>query len=100
MNKAAHSGFETQRRHHEKSKTGVLVASTKFLFKNSDILFFKNFFLILKMEFWREYVVTTWSMDRLLFFKKNCFYARDSSLARMLSNYLVSVTDPVIFALS
>ena len=25
-NKAAHSGFETQRRHHQKSKTGVSVA--------------------------------------------------------------------------
>ena len=26
LNKAAHSGFETQRRHHQKSKTGVSVA--------------------------------------------------------------------------
>ena len=26
VNKAAHSGFETQRRHHQKSKTGVSVA--------------------------------------------------------------------------
>ena len=25
MNKAAHSGFETHRRHHQKSKTGVSV---------------------------------------------------------------------------
>ena len=29
MNKAAHSGFETQRRHYRKSKTGVLVAPQK-----------------------------------------------------------------------
>ena len=38
-NKAAHSGFETQRRHHQKSKTGVSVAPQKdlcpkFCFKN------------------------------------------------------------------
>ena len=26
LNKAAHSGFETQRRHHQKSETGVSVA--------------------------------------------------------------------------
>ena len=38
-NKAAHSGFETQRRHNQKSKTGVSVApqkglmSSKFFFK-------------------------------------------------------------------
>ena len=30
-NKAAHSGFETQRRHHQKSKTGVSVAPQKGL---------------------------------------------------------------------
>ena len=29
MNKAANSGFETQRRRHQKSKTGVSVASQK-----------------------------------------------------------------------
>ena len=28
-NKAAHSGFETQRRHHQKSKTGVPVTTKK-----------------------------------------------------------------------
>ena len=28
-NKDAHSGFETQRRHHQKSKTGVSVAPQK-----------------------------------------------------------------------
>ena len=39
LNKAAHSGFETQRRHHQKSKTGVSVAPqmkmypTNFFFK-------------------------------------------------------------------
>ena len=32
-NKAAHSGFETQRRRHQKSKTGVSVAPQKFLKK-------------------------------------------------------------------
>ena len=31
MNKAAHSGFETQRRCHQKSKTGVTVAAQKGL---------------------------------------------------------------------
>ena len=39
-NKAAHSGFETQRRHHQKSKTVVSVAPEKVL-KSSNI-FFKN----------------------------------------------------------
>ena len=29
VNKAAHSGFETQSRHHQKSKTGASVAPTK-----------------------------------------------------------------------
>ena len=29
VNKAAHSGFESLGRHHQKSKTGVPVASTK-----------------------------------------------------------------------
>ena len=38
-NKAAHSGFETQRRHHQKSKTGVSVAPQKGLMTS------KNFFL-------------------------------------------------------
>ena len=40
MNKAAHSGFETQRRHHQKSKTGVSVTSPKGLM--SSKIFFKN----------------------------------------------------------
>ena len=31
MNKATHSGFETQRRHHQKFKTGVSVAPQKTL---------------------------------------------------------------------
>ena len=31
MNKAAHSGFETQRRHHQKSKTRVSVSPQKGL---------------------------------------------------------------------
>ena len=31
VNKAAHSGFETQKRHHQKSKTWVLVAPQKGL---------------------------------------------------------------------
>ena len=44
-NKAAHSGFETQRRHHQKSKTGVSVApqkglmSSRIFFKKEDISF-------------------------------------------------------------
>ena len=38
-NNAAHSGFETQRRHHQKSKTGVSVAPQKGL-----QFFFKKFF--------------------------------------------------------
>ena len=37
-NKAAHSGFETQRRHHQKSKTGISVAPQKGLM--SSKLFF------------------------------------------------------------
>ena len=31
MNKAVHSGFETQRKHHKKSKTGVSVAPQKLV---------------------------------------------------------------------
>ena len=31
LNKAAHSGFETQRRHHQKSKIGLSVAPQKGL---------------------------------------------------------------------
>ena len=31
VNKSAHSGFETQRRHHQKSKTGVSVVPQKGL---------------------------------------------------------------------
>ena len=31
VNNAAHSGFETQRRHHQKSETGVSVSSQKGL---------------------------------------------------------------------
>ena len=37
VNKAAHSGFETQKRHHQKSKTGVPVAPQK------EIMFSKFF---------------------------------------------------------
>ena len=39
-NKAAHSIFETQRRHHQKSKTGVSVAPQKGLM--SAKVFFKK----------------------------------------------------------
>ena len=45
-NKAAHSGLETQKRHHQKSKTGVSVAPQKdlcppnFFFKKKELLFF------------------------------------------------------------
>ena len=41
MNKAAHSGFETQRRHHQKSKTEVSVASQKGLMSSKN--YKKNF---------------------------------------------------------
>ena len=34
MNKAAHSGFEIQRRRHQKSKTGVSLATQKGFPKN------------------------------------------------------------------
>ena len=46
-NKAAHSGFETHRSHHQKSKTGVSVApqkglmSSKIFFKKSQELFYQ-----------------------------------------------------------
>ena len=33
-NKALHSGFETQRRYHQKSKTGISVAPKKDLFQS------------------------------------------------------------------
>ena len=35
-NKTAHSGFETQRRRHQKSKTGVLVAAQKELMASKN----------------------------------------------------------------
>ena len=35
-NKAAHSGFETQRRHHQKSKTGVSVVPQKELMSSKN----------------------------------------------------------------
>ena len=38
MNKAAHSGFETQKRHHQKSKTGVSVAPEKGLMSSKKFL--------------------------------------------------------------
>ena len=38
VNKAAHSGFETQSRHHKKSKTGVSVAQQKDLCSPKKIL--------------------------------------------------------------
>ena len=40
-NKAAHSGFETQRRFHQKSRTGVSVAQQKGLM-SSKIFFLNN----------------------------------------------------------
>ena len=49
-NKAAQSGFETQRRHHQKFKTGVSVAPQKELM-SSKILFKKqNIFIILERD--------------------------------------------------
>ena len=38
-NKAAHSGFETQRRHHQKSKIGVLVTLKKDFIKVLEFCF-------------------------------------------------------------
>ena len=38
MNKVAHSGFETQRRHHQKSKTGVLMVPQKGLMSSKIFL--------------------------------------------------------------
>ena len=37
-NKAAHSGFETQRRHHQKSRTGVSVGTQKGLMSSKNFL--------------------------------------------------------------
>ena len=45
MNKAAHSGFETQRRRHQKSKIGVSVAPQKGPMSS------KNFFKKKKKSF-------------------------------------------------
>ena len=63
VNKAAHSGFETQRRHHQKSKTGVSMASQKGLmssknFKKEEGKCFKrvSFYLIYKLL----YLKTLW----------------------------------------
>ena len=36
-NKAAHPGFETQRRHHQKSKTGVSVAPQNGLMSSKNL---------------------------------------------------------------
>ena len=47
-NKAAHSGFETQRRCHHKSKTGVSVAPQKGLMSTN------NFFLKKVSEFMQK----------------------------------------------
>ena len=41
-NKAAHFGFETQRRRHQKSKTGVSVAPQKGLVSSKNFKFKKN----------------------------------------------------------
>ena len=37
VNKVAHSGFETQRKHHQKSKTGVSVAPEKGLMSSKKL---------------------------------------------------------------
>ena len=42
VNKAAHSDFETQRRYHQKSKTGVSVAAQKSLKFSKDFWKKKN----------------------------------------------------------
>ena len=49
VNKAAHTGFETQRRRHQKSKTGVSVSPQKGLMsskkknRNAVLIFYKIF---------------------------------------------------------
>ena len=57
VNKAAHFGFETQRRHHQKSKTGVSVGPRKGFMSS------KNFFkrkINFKIEFcWIKVLVLT-----------------------------------------
>ena len=63
VNKAAHSGFETQRRHHQKSKTGVSMASQKGLMSSKNFKKEKekclkrvSFYLIYKLL----YLKTLW----------------------------------------
>ena len=61
-NKAAHSGFETQRKHHQKSKTGVSVAPkmdmcpTKILKKS--VCMFRYLFL----GYHLEYIFLDWNL--------------------------------------
>ena len=55
-NKAAHSGFETQRIRHQRSKTGVSVAPQKDLYllnilKRKIRVTYQSFFSILSLEF-------------------------------------------------
>ena len=47
-NKAAQSGFETQRRHHQKFKTGVSVAPQKELMSSKHFFKKQNIFIILE----------------------------------------------------
>ena len=51
-NKAAHSGFEIQRRHHQKSKTGVSVAPQKGLM--SSKIFFKKVDVYVPCTMWLD----------------------------------------------
>ena len=52
VDKAVHSGFETQRRRHQKSKTGVSVAPQKGLMFSKIFLGKKGMFSLL---IWKEY---------------------------------------------
>ena len=64
-NKTAHSGFETQRRRHQKSKTGVSVAPQKglmslqkfFLKKNKNFLQLRLREVNMRTELWRMFVL-------------------------------------------
>ena len=64
-NKAANSGFETQRRHHQKSKTAVSVATQKFFLKKSPLKSIANlFFLTFEMvKFLETYTVSNVKMN-------------------------------------
>ena len=65
MNKASHSGFETQRRHHQKSKTRVSGAPKKGLVSSKKIL--------KKEEEFKTLVLHYKTKDGALFYEYNVF---------------------------